>query len=51
MTSDAGKVFATAYALFSGIVFLTTVAVLVAPVAHRFLHRFHLEADEERPEE
>lgn len=38
-----GKLFATCYALFSGIAFLSVVAVLFAPVMHRFLHRFHLE--------
>jgi hypothetical protein len=35
--------FAGFYALFSGVTFITTVAVLFAPVVHRFLHRFHLE--------
>jgi hypothetical protein len=39
----AGKIFASAYALFSGIVFLVAVAVLFAPVFHRFLHKFHLD--------
>ena len=43
VTSAAGKIFASAYALFSGVAFLTIVAVLLAPVVHRFLHRFHLE--------
>ena len=41
--SVAGKLFASGYALFSGVAFLTIVAVLLAPVFHRFLHRFHLE--------
>lgn len=36
------KLFASCYALFSGIVFITTAGVLLAPVFHRFLHRFHL---------
>lgn len=40
----AGKLFASFYALFSGVVFITSVAVLLAPVIHRFLHKFHLEA-------
>ena len=31
------------YALFSGVTFITMVGVLLAPVLHRFLHRFHLE--------
>jgi hypothetical protein len=43
MTTFGGKIFAMCYALFSGVVFLTAVAVLFAPVVHRFLHRFHLE--------
>jgi hypothetical protein len=42
--TDAGKLFAGTYALFSGVAFLTTVAVLMAPVAHRVLHTFHLAA-------
>lgn len=39
----AGKLFASFYALFSGVAFLTIVAVLLAPAVHRFLHRFHLD--------
>ena len=38
-----GKIFATIYALFSGVVFVGVAGVLIAPLAHRFLHRFHLE--------
>jgi hypothetical protein len=40
---DAGKWFASFYALFSGVVFVTTCGVLFAPVVHRFLHKFHAE--------
>jgi len=47
MQTSAGKLFATAYALASGVLFVTTVAVLFAPSIHRFLHRFHLELDGE----
>jgi hypothetical protein len=38
-----GKLFAGSYALFSGVAFLTMVAVLLAPVIHRLLHKFHLD--------
>ena len=38
-----GKLFATFFSLFAGIVFLAVVAILFAPVFHRFLHKFHLE--------
>jgi hypothetical protein len=42
----AGKIFASAYAIFSGTVFLVSVGLLVAPIVHRVLHAFHLEAEE-----
>lgn len=42
LESDAAKLFATAYALFSGLVFISLMALLVAPVTHRLLHKFHL---------
>ena len=45
--STAGKVFASLYALFSGIIFLVVAGVLFAPLFHRFLHRFHLELGDE----
>jgi len=41
--TNAGKLFASFYALFSGIVFLLAVGVLLAPIIHRFLHKFHLQ--------
>ena len=43
--TDAGKIFASVYALYSGVTLLTTIGVLFAPIFHRFLHRFHLERD------
>ena len=45
MVTPAGKLFAAFYALFSGVAFLTSVGVLLAPVFHRFIHRFHLAED------
>jgi hypothetical protein len=44
LTTTAGKWFAGAYALYSGIAFLAVTALLYAPLLHRLLHRFH--ADE-----
>src|SRR5262245_58229187 len=46
MRTTAGKLFASGYALFSGVAFLTAVGVLLSPVLHRFLHRFHLDMEE-----
>ena len=48
--TTAGKVFASAYALFSGTVFLVAVAVMFAPVYHRFLHHFHLTYEDDEGE-
>src|SRR5437868_806913 len=42
MRTDASKLFASAYALFSGVVFLSAMGVFWAPMIHRFLHHFHL---------
>ncbi len=38
MESNSAKLFASAYALFSGVVFLSTVATFFAPFAHRLMH-------------
>ena len=46
LKTGPGKLFAGCYALFSGLAFLTAVAVVFAPVFHRFLHKFHLETQE-----
>ncbi len=42
LTSNSAKIFASLYALFAGMIFLVAAGVLIAPVAHRLLHRFHL---------
>jgi hypothetical protein len=47
MTDTPSKIFASAYALFSGVVFLSSVGIVLSPVFHRILHRFHLD-DEDR---
>lgn len=43
MQTVGGKLFAGSYALFSGIVFLFIMALIFAPIVHRFLHKFHME--------
>ena len=48
LPTTTAKLFASAYAIFSGVAFLSIVAVLMAPIVHRFLHRFHLELDDDR---
>lgn len=47
--TDAGKLFAGAYALYAGLLFLVLTAILLAPVFHRVLHRFHFEDTDGEP--
>lgn len=43
--TDAGKWFSSFYAIFSGVAFITNIGFLLAPAAHRFFHRLHLEEE------
>ena len=43
--TPGGKVFAGCFALYAGLVFIAVTALLLAPLAHRVLHRFHLDRD------
>ena len=43
---SAGKLFAAGYALYAGLMFLVVAGLLVTPVFHRVLHRFHVEREE-----
>jgi hypothetical protein len=49
LKTEAGKIFASFYAIYSGVILLASVGILIAPIFHRFLHRFHLadESDDE----
>ena len=47
LPNDASKYFASCYALFSGVTFLSIVGVLFAPLLHRMMHRYHLQTDED----
>lgn len=42
LQTNTGKLFASFYALYSGVVLLAAVGILAAPILHRFMHRFHL---------
>jgi len=43
LKSDSAKIFASLYALFSGLAFIGIAGLMLAPFAHRLLHRVHLE--------
>jgi hypothetical protein len=47
LTTDSAKLFATFYALYSGVAFLAIMAILTAPLLHRLLHKFHMEISED----
>jgi hypothetical protein len=47
LASTGAKMFASVYALLSGSVFLITTGIIVSPVIHRVLHRFHIERGED----
>jgi len=41
--TSSGKWFSSFYALFSGVAFITNIGLLLAPIAHRFFHKLHVE--------
>ena len=43
ITSHAGKLFASAYALFSGLLFIGVASLVIAPFVHRIMHSLHME--------
>lgn len=45
MTTTAAKLFASAYALFSGVVFLSAMGIILSPIFHRILHAFHIDEE------
>ncbi|MBI1729007.1 hypothetical protein HY229_09475 [Candidatus Acetothermia bacterium] len=44
--SQAGKIFAGLYSLYSGVAFILSCGIIFAPIVHRFLHFVHLEISE-----
>ena len=44
LKTTAGKIFAGSYAIFSGLVIVIATGFVLAPIFHRVLHRFHVEA-------
>ena len=46
LSNSAAKVFASVYALFSGVVFIALMGIVLSPLAHRMLHKFHLDEND-----
>ena len=47
LNTQAGKIFAGTYALYSGLMLVVSMGIILTPVVHRFLHRFHIDEDDE----
>ena len=45
LTTPCSKLFASGYALFSGLIFIAAMSVILSPVMHRFVHTFNLDKD------
>jgi len=43
LPNDTAKIFAGVYALYAGLVFIVSIGIIIAPIAHRILHRLHVE--------
>ena len=43
LKTNAGKLFAGCYALYSGLVIVLASGIVLAPIVHRILHRFHVD--------
>ncbi len=41
------RIFAGMYALFCGIVFLLSMGIVITPIVHRFMHKFHVDTKDE----
>ena len=48
LTTKGAKIFASAYALFSGLMFIAVMGIVLAPVTHRLLHKFHVDEEDEK---
>jgi hypothetical protein len=43
LPNDGAKVFASIYALFSGLIFIGVMGIVLSPVVHRIMHKFHVD--------
>jgi hypothetical protein len=48
LPTTGAKLFASAYALFGGLVFIVTMGLILTPLVHRLMHRLHIEEDQRR---
>jgi hypothetical protein len=46
LATAGAKMFASGYALFSGLIFIAIMGIILAPAAHRMLHKFHIDEED-----
>jgi hypothetical protein len=46
LTTTGAKIFASGYALFSGLAFIAVMGIVLAPITHRMLHKFHIDEED-----
>ncbi len=46
LSTMGAKIFASVYALFSGLLFIAIMGILLTPITHRMLHKFHIDEDD-----
>ena len=46
LPNDTAKIFAALYALFSGLIFIALMGIILSPVAHRVMHKFHVDDED-----
>ena len=46
LPNDTTKIFAALYALFSGLIFIALMGIILSPVAHRVMHKFHVDDED-----
>ena len=48
LPTEGAKIFASGYALFSGLMFIAVMGIVLGPFIHRVLHKFHIDTADQR---
>ena len=48
LKTPGAKIFASGYALFCGLIFIAVMGIVLAPITHRMLHKFHIDEEDEK---
>ena len=48
LKTSGAKIFASGYALFSGLIFIAVMGIVLAPITHRMLHKFHMDEEDQK---